>query len=68
MLFTFNNSNKLNSEMRSTVVNAFNKNENAKNSNSYQNKMHMDGKFKSISGRDYIYYKKLLLTQRNMKK
>ena len=67
MLFTFNNSNKLNSEMRTTVVNAFNKNENSKNSNSYQNKMHMDGKFKSISGRDYIYYKKLLLTQRNMK-
>ena len=33
MLFTFNNSNKLNSEMRSTVVNAFNKNKNAKNSN-----------------------------------
>jgi len=68
MLFTVNNNDKLNSEMRSTVVNAFNKNVIARNSNSYQKKMHMDGKFKSISGRDYIYYKKLLLTQKNMKK
>ena len=52
MLFTVNNNDKLNSEMRSTVVNAFNKNVIARNSNSYQKKMHMDGKFKSINGRN----------------
>ena len=67
MLFTVNKNDELKSQMRATVLSSFKKTDTAKKTGSYKEKMNMDGRFKSISGRDYIYYKKLLLTQRNMR-
>ena len=64
MNFTYSNINNENlTNKRKIVKNTLIKNS---NSNTYKSNMHTDGKYKSISGADYIYYKKLLLTRKNI--